>query len=96
MALSQQKQEKSKQNCLIENQITPQYAIADEVMQLFAPSNSSLSIEAKMGVQADTLVDDFLNAINTNSDIDFNALVERFCDSEVPINPANLTATSNI
>ncbi|MGF1938037.1 MAG: pyridoxal-dependent aspartate 1-decarboxylase PanP [Nostoc sp. ChiQUE02] len=89
MALSQQRQEKTQQNLFLENELTPQYAVAKEVMQLFAPSNNLISIEAKMGVQTDTLVDEFLNAINTNSDIDFNALVETFSDSQVPINPAN-------
>lgn len=58
-------------------------------MQLFAPSDSLVSIEANIAVKTDTLVDDFVNAINTNSDIEFNALVETFADSQVPINPAN-------
>ncbi|WP_193197112.1 pyridoxal-dependent aspartate 1-decarboxylase PanP [Nostoc sp. MG11] len=88
MALSQQRQEKNKQNFFFENELTPQYAVANEVMQLFAPSNN-LSVESKMGVKTDTLVDDFLSAINTNSDINFNDLVETFGDSQVPINPAN-------
>ncbi|MGJ5676050.1 MAG: pyridoxal-dependent aspartate 1-decarboxylase PanP [Nostochopsis sp.] len=89
MALSQQRQEKNQQNLFFENELTPRYAVANEVMQLFAPSDSLVSIEANIAVKTDTLVDDFVNAINTNSDIEFNALVETFADSQVPINPAN-------
>lgn len=89
MALSQQRQEKSKQNRFFETESTHHYLVADEVMQLFKPSSGSVSTEAKMNAQTDNLVDDFLSAINTNSDINFNALVETFTDSQVPINPAN-------
>ncbi|MCC5621262.1 pyridoxal-dependent decarboxylase [Nostoc sp. CHAB 5715] len=89
MALSQKRQEKSKLNHLIETELTHQYLVADEVMRLFQPSRGSVSTEVKMNVQTDNLVDDFLSSINTSSDITFNALVENFTDSEVPINPAN-------
>ncbi|MDZ8184114.1 MAG: aminotransferase class V-fold PLP-dependent enzyme [Nostoc sp. ChiSLP02] len=89
MALSQQRQEKSQQNLFLENELTPQYAVANEVMQLFAPSNSLVSKKAKMTIETDALVDDFLNAINTNSDIEFNSLIEIFADSQVPVNPAD-------
>ncbi|MBW4673823.1 MAG: putative pyridoxal-dependent aspartate 1-decarboxylase [Desmonostoc geniculatum HA4340-LM1] len=89
MALSQQRQEKTQQNFFLKNELTPQYAVANEVMQLFAPSNRLVSTEAKMTVETDALIDSFLNAINTNSDIEFNSLIENFADSQVPINPAN-------
>ncbi|RAM48426.1 MAG: putative pyridoxal-dependent aspartate 1-decarboxylase [Hapalosiphonaceae cyanobacterium JJU2] len=89
MALSQQRQEKNQQNLFLENELTPQYAVANKVIQLFAQSNSLVSIEANMAVKTDALVDDFVNAINTNSDVEFKALLETFTDSKVPINPAN-------
>ncbi|MBC1235673.1 pyridoxal-dependent aspartate 1-decarboxylase PanP [Nostoc sp. 2RC] len=89
MALSQQKSEKTQQNLFSENELTPQYAVANEVMQLFAPSNSLVCSEAKMTIETDVLIDNFLNAINTNSDIEFNSLIETFADSQVPVNPAD-------
>ncbi|MCF2149904.1 putative pyridoxal-dependent aspartate 1-decarboxylase [Desmonostoc muscorum LEGE 12446] len=89
MALSQQRQEKTQQNFFLKNELTPQYAVANEVMQLFAPSNKLVSIEANMAVETDALVDSFLNTINTNSDIEFNSLIETFADSQVPTNPAD-------
>jgi len=89
MALSQQKPEKTQQNLFLENEQTPQYAVANEVMQLFAPSNSLVCTEAKMTIETDVLIDNFLNAINTNSDIEFNSLIETFADSQVPVNPAD-------
>ncbi|MFN6513543.1 MAG: pyridoxal-dependent aspartate 1-decarboxylase PanP [Nostoc sp. CreGUA01] len=89
MALSQQRQEKTQQNFFLENELTPHYAVANEVMQLFAPSNSLVSTEAKMAVETDVLIDNFLNAVNTNSDIEFNSLIETFADSQVPTNPAD-------
>ncbi len=89
MALSQQKPEKTQQNLFLENELTPQYAVANEVMQLFAPSNSLVCSEAKMTIETDVLIDNFLNAINTNSDIEFNSLIETFADSQVPVNPAD-------
>ncbi|MBD2515129.1 putative pyridoxal-dependent aspartate 1-decarboxylase [Nostoc sp. FACHB-973] len=89
MALSQQRQEKTQQNFFLENELTPHYAVANEVMQLFAPSNSLVSTEANMAVETDVLIDNFLNAVNTNSDIEFNSLIETFADSQVPTNPAD-------
>ncbi len=89
MALSQQRPEKTQQNFFLENELTPHYAVAHEVMQLFAPSNSLVSMEAKMAVETDVLIDNFLNAVNTNSDIEFNSLIETFADSQVPTNPAD-------
>ncbi len=89
MALSQQRQEKNQQNFFLENELTPHYAVANEVMQLFAPSNSLVSTEAKMAVETDVLIDNFLNAVNTNSNIEFNSLIETFADSQVPTNPAD-------
>ncbi|MCP6760237.1 MAG: putative pyridoxal-dependent aspartate 1-decarboxylase [Fischerella sp. CENA71] len=89
MALSQQRQEKNQQNLFFENELTPRYAVANQVMKLFAPSNSLVPIEYNMAIKTDNLIDDFVNAIYTNSDIDFNTLVETFTDSQFPINPAN-------
>ncbi|MFN6534919.1 MAG: pyridoxal-dependent aspartate 1-decarboxylase PanP [Nostoc sp. EkiNYC01] len=89
MALSQQRQEKTQQNLFLQNELTPQYAVANEVIQLFAPSNSLVSKEATMAIETDVLIDNFLNAVNTNSDIKFNSLIEAFADSQVPNNPAD-------
>lgn len=89
MALSQQRQEKNQQNLFLENELTPHYAVANEVMQLFAPSNSLVCTEAKMTVDTDVLIDNFLNAVKTNSSIEFSSLIETFADSQVPTNPAD-------
>ncbi|MBD2677478.1 MULTISPECIES: pyridoxal-dependent aspartate 1-decarboxylase PanP [Nostoc] len=89
MALSQQRQEKTQQNLFLENELTPHYAVANEVMELFAPSNSLVATEAKMAVETDVLIDNFLNAVNTNSSIEFSSLIETFADSQVPTNPAD-------
>lgn len=74
--------------CFETEQVMP-YEIEKQVMQLFAPSSQAVFIEAEMDVQIDKLDRDFLSAIDASTDIDFNMLVENFCDSQVPVEPSN-------
>jgi glutamate decarboxylase len=79
-----------KQNYFLEIEPALQYGIEEQVMQLFATSSHGISIEEKMDVQVATLAQDFLGATNTSTDIEIDSFLEKFADSEVPIEPANV------
>ncbi len=88
MTLSQE--EMPKQNYFLEIEPALQYGIEEQVMQLFATSSHGISIEEKMDVQVATLAQDFLGATNTSTDIEIDSFLEKFADTEVPIEPANV------
>lgn len=88
-SLSKRQQEMTKQNYIAETEQTLQYTIAEKVTQLFTPSSHSVSVESEMDLQVNTLVNDFLGEINTNTDVDLNALVSKFTDSKVAVEPYN-------
>jgi glutamate decarboxylase len=66
-----------------------QYKIAQQVMQLFAPSINTPSIKENMDSQITSIIDNFLDASNTNSNIELNSLLEKFANSKIPVEPSS-------
>ncbi|MBW4642402.1 MAG: putative pyridoxal-dependent aspartate 1-decarboxylase [Goleter apudmare HA4340-LM2] len=82
-------QEISKKNIFSKTEEELQYKIADKVMQLFFPSIHEPELAENMDLQIANIVYDFLNASNANTNIDLNSLIQKFSDSQVPIEPSS-------
>ncbi len=78
-----------KENDCFKTEQVRHYEMEEKVMQLFTPSSQTAFAEEEMDVQVDNLGHDFLDAIAASTDIDFNSLLEKFCDSQLPIEPSN-------
>src|SRR4028119_2222016 len=78
-----------KENDCFKTEQIRHYEMEEKVMQLFTPSSQTAFAEEEMDVQVDNLGHDFLDAIAASTDIDFNSLLEKFCDSQLPIEPSN-------
>ncbi|MBW4506984.1 MAG: putative pyridoxal-dependent aspartate 1-decarboxylase [Scytonematopsis contorta HA4267-MV1] len=87
MALSKHKQDITKKNYLVEAEQKIQLQVSDKVIQIFTPSNGSVSVERDMDVQINTLVDEFLGASIANTDMAFNKVIENFTESQIPVEP---------
>ncbi|KYC36592.1 glutamate decarboxylase [Scytonema hofmannii PCC 7110] len=83
------KQEMPNQNYLCETEQTLHYEIEEQVMQLFASSSQTTSIEDKIDNIIHDLSQEFLSTVNANTDIDINSLLGKFCESKIPLEPAN-------
>ncbi|KAF3885896.1 MULTISPECIES: pyridoxal-dependent aspartate 1-decarboxylase PanP [Nostocales] len=76
-------------NYCLEVESALKYGIEEKVMQMFTPLSHATSIGKKMDVRVATLAENFLEVNNTSTDIDIDSLVEKFADSNVPIEPSN-------
>lgn len=60
----------------------------EKAIELFT-ANHTGSLQAEIERQISAITSEFLEEINPNSEIDFNLLTQKFCDSQTPIDPAS-------
>ncbi|GAB1537444.1 hypothetical protein NUACC21_00860 [Scytonema sp. NUACC21] len=84
------KQEMPNQNYFLETEQTLHYNIEEQVMQLFAASSQSTSLEKEIDEIINDFSQDFLSTFDTNTYIHLDSLLDKFCDSQIPVNPTNL------
>ncbi|MEH2349578.1 MAG: putative pyridoxal-dependent aspartate 1-decarboxylase [Nostoc sp.] len=63
--------------------------IEEKVMQMFASCNQVSSLEKQIDEITDQISQDFLNTIDSNTNIDLDSLLEEFSDSKIPVQPTN-------
>ncbi|AFZ17606.1 pyridoxal-dependent aspartate 1-decarboxylase PanP [Allocoleopsis franciscana] len=83
------KQKTSQPNQLTKTELDLPYGIEEKISQLFNSAKEVASVEEKIDVQFDTLTHDFLDAIYTNTDIDYASVIANFSDSNVPVEPSD-------
>jgi glutamate decarboxylase len=87
MKLNEQKL--SPKQIFSETERLSQYEIAQKIMQLFTQSVDTPSIKENIDGQITTIIDNFLDESNTNTNIDINSLLEIFADSKIPVEPSS-------
>ncbi|WP_138500703.1 aminotransferase class V-fold PLP-dependent enzyme [Nostoc sp. PA-18-2419] len=87
--MTSSKQEMLNKNSFFESEQTFDNGIEEQVMQLFASCNQAISIEKQIDEITDSWSQDFLNAIDSNTNIDLELLLEKFTDSKIPVQPSN-------
>lgn len=83
------KQEMLKQNYFSETEPLP-WEIGNKVMQLFASSSQATSIEEQIDGVINDFSEDFLTSIDSNTEIDLDLILRKFCDSQIPLQPADI------
>ncbi|WDD36957.1 aminotransferase class V-fold PLP-dependent enzyme (plasmid) [Nostoc sp. UHCC 0926] len=83
------KQEMPNQNYLFETEQALHYDIKEQVNQLFACSSQATFIEEQIDEITNKFSQDFLSNLDANTDIDLDSLLEKFSDSEIPVQPTN-------
>ncbi|MBN3897498.1 MAG: putative pyridoxal-dependent aspartate 1-decarboxylase [Nostoc sp. NOS(2021)] len=81
------KQEISSKNYFLETEQALNSDIQKQVMQMFASSSQTTSIEKEIDKMFDNFSEDFLNTIDTNTRIDLDSLLGNFSDSQIPVQP---------
>ncbi|MEH1860177.1 MAG: putative pyridoxal-dependent aspartate 1-decarboxylase [Nostoc sp.] len=81
------KQEILSRNYFLETEQAFNSDIQKQVMQMFALSSQTTSIEKEIDKMFDNFSEDFLNTIDTNTRIDLDSLLGNFSESKIPVQP---------
>lgn len=83
------KQEMPKQSYFLGTEQRLHSDIEKQIIQLFSLSNVNIG---NIDEYVDEISDNFVGADDASSDIDLDALAAKFCDSKIPIHPADFTS----
>lgn len=83
------KQEMPNQNYFLETEQTLHYNIEEQVMQLFAASSQTTSLEEEIDEIINGFSQAFLSTFDANTNIDLDSLLDKFSDSQIPVQPTD-------